>query len=359
MTTTKMRVISAKTALNCLLNEKSEYHFVDVRSEGEYAEASIPGFANIPILNNEHRHIVGLTYKNQGQDKAIKKGHELVEPHKSQLLEKWHSPKPTIVSCWRGGLRSKISCEWMAQAGQETLRVDGGYKAMRKSLLECFSPMPELIVLSGLTGTGKTELLHGLIKSPKTSGRIIDLEGLANHRGSAFGYYIDKKQPPQARFENSVALKILNSTPPFVVEDESLMIGKLVLPKGFKEKMRISPIVVLECTIEERVQRIFTEYIKQPLSLGHSLETLLAHLTEKLGCLERKLGGALTRELLESMTQAVQNDPDNVQAHFYWIQTLLERYYDKTYQYAFNKQDRKVLFKGNFSDCLAWYMNRL
>ncbi|HEX4925303.1 MAG TPA: tRNA 2-selenouridine(34) synthase MnmH [Bdellovibrionales bacterium] len=335
--------------------------FIDVRSPGEFAEGHIPGFVNLPVLNDEERHRVGLTYKNAGQERAIETGHELVEPAKRERVARWVEAaraQPSgraIVTCWRGGLRSKISEQWIRETGTDVLRVQGGYKALRRELLQTPETPPSLAILTGLTGTGKTKLLEE-VPVPK-----IDLERLANHRGSAFGHDLFNPQPSQTTFENRLAIAMRRAGPRALTEDESRKVGNVMLPNAFKERMKTSPVIVLESPLWARVELIFDGYIREPILRGKSKTEVRAHMLKQLDLLVKQLGGALHAELRAQLLSAFDSET-TLEAHSDWIRGLLLRHYDPRYRHAFGRQERKILFQGDYYAChqfLIYWFNEL
>ena len=343
-----MKVISAFEAF-CLLQNTKGKAFIDVRSENEFYEGHFNDVVNIPILNNEHRHQVGLTYKNQGQEAAIKLGHKLVDPLKAQLLQKWIAAsqnKKAIVYCWRGGLRSKISCSWMDEAQLAPLRVEGGYKAIRQEVLSTFAKAWPLLLVTGMTGSQKTELIHQLPNH-------VDLEALANHRGSAFGLLIRSAQPRQGTFENNLAVALARqaSSTRLILEDESRLIGHCVIPPDLYSQMAKSTLVKIEATPRDRAEHIYKSYVL--LSLEKAEKGLVReHFQKSLLKLTKRLGGLLTDQLLKIMNEAFfHNDPE---LHQQWIESLLVNYYDKLYLYSLQKKGRPVVFQGSKAEVLQY-----
>jgi tRNA 2-selenouridine synthase len=329
-----------------------DFAFIDVRSELEFTNGSFPGFQNQPILTTAERHIVGLTYKERGQTEAIEEGLRLVKSTKEARVERWtrlidSSPARTgVICCWRGGLRSKIAQEWVLEKGAKAVRVEGGYKALRSRVLERLESPPPLVVLTGLTGTGKTRLLNQ-VEGPK-----IDLEGLANHRGSSFGHDLFNPQPSQATFENRLGLAI-DRAPIFLVEDESRMIGQVCLPNSVKGRIQTSPVVILESPIHHRTRFIFDGYVHDPVSRGKPIEVVQNHMVSQLGKIQRHLGGALYSEILSLIARAFQKGLDP-EAHDEWIRVLLLKHYDPRYRHAFQRLERPVLYQGEAFDCLQF-----
>ena len=320
---------------------------LDVRSPLEFARGSLPGFANVPILNDEHRHQVGLTYNSQGQDAAIALGLSLVSPLRAELVRDWQavlrenvSPLQRVLICWRGGLRSKMAATWLRESGMDGVRVAGGYKALRAEVLTAFETPPSLIVLGGLTGSGKTDLLKQL-----PAANALDLEALARHRGSSFGLNIGDAQPAQQSFENALGFSLLGAGLPKIVEAESRLIGRCVLPAPFKNKMDASPLVVLEASLRERARRIFVEYVEMPCGSFPQSEVAL-HLGSALKRTERRLGGLRyghIRKLLEQAFEVSDQAPD-FNRHALWIEAMLKEYYDPLYNHSSGASGGRVVF---------------
>lgn len=353
----EMSHVSATDALKIV--KAGQHALIDVRSEGEFKDGSITGFCCLPILTNEERHQVGLTYKKEGQEAAIAAGYSLVASDRQKRTAEWAAltklapTQQALVTCWRGGLRSKIACEWLQENNVSSLQAQGGYKAMRQELLKVLRSPPPLVVLAGLTGSGKTALLGSI------PGNItIDLEAIAQHRGSSFGSYLNQPQPSQTTFENSIGLKMFGVRHPLVIEDESAVIGKLHLPSALRAALSNAPVIYLETPQEERCRNIFEEYVTQPLSQGTSPELLYSKLATSLRSLTKRLGGSLTQQIEHDLTKAFQESKPDLTAHARWIGALLVHYYDKGYDFSFNRLNRKVIFRGNFQECSQWVLTR-
>lgn len=327
---------------------------IDVRSPGEFEDGQLPGFSNVPILNNSERSQVGTTYKTKGRETAIELGHQLVGPHKDELLQEWikaiSKAPEAIFMCWRGGLRSKTSAQWCgtASANKTIFTVKGGYKGVRNKLLHSLQLPPSLIVLTGLTGSGKTVLIR---ETPELS---IDLEGLAQHRGSAFGRDLRIPQPSQATFENLLGLALRRTKKMALVEDESTRIGDVQLPAQVKEQMKGSPIVILDADLEQRSKRIFDEYVMQPLSNGFTTDALCERYISNIQRIHRKLGGLASSQISQQIQDAFSSSGVDYERHRIWIAALLKDYYDPMYTHALEKQNRKVLFRGDHNECLSY-----
>jgi len=292
---------------------------LDVRSPDEYAQGHVPGAINLPLLNNEERHHIGLTYKVQGQDAAIKKGFDLVgNQFASKLTEAQRiaNGRPVVVYCWRGGMRSQIMQWILSLGGLDTKFVDGGYKGFRRFLLEQFSQRTKYMVLDGPTGTGKTDLLFFLKKNGEYT---LDLEGAANHKGSAFGGINRGPQPTQEHFENLLGFelsKIPNERSVWI-ENESRLIGNCRVPDLIFNRIQNAPIVEVTRPIEQRVSRILEEYGKFPKEI----------LIEKTKSVSRRMGPEVNKVAVELLEQ------NNMSA---WVEMLLA-YYDKSYHHSLQK----------------------
>lgn len=288
---------------------------IDARSEGEFVKSHIPKALNIPILNNEERVIVGALYKSKGSQEAVLKGFELVGPRFHEIQKnalKQFPEKKILLYCWRGGMRSEILSWLLCMLGFEVFRLKGGYKTYRTYTFELVRKDWKFLNLAGRTGTGKTRLLHGL---HEWGQQIIDLEGLANHKGSSFGGIGQNPQPSVEQFENLLAevLRRLDPQDFIWIENESRRIGKVMLPDHFYDQMISAPLVSISKSREERIELIAEEYG----TLDN--EDLIAAVNR----LRKKLGGQRTKEAIESIIS------ENKET---WIGLVLE-YYDKAYDF--------------------------
>ncbi len=331
---------------------------LDVRSEVEFGQGALPGFVNLPVLRTAERHEVGLTYAKLGPEAAVRAGHTLVDPDRERRVDAWCAAAGdglALVCCWRGGLRSKIAAEWIeARSPGRAHRVSGGYKALRTLLVPKLADPGRLWVLSGFTGSGKTSFLRSL-----PTERFIDLEGLAVHRGSAFGAYADRPQPPQATFENSLGLQLTREPWAHLVEDESSRVGRIHVPHGFKLAMRRAPVLVLETSLEERARNIHAEYVAAPLAGGEPVASLRERLQASTRAVAEKLGNERCAQVLRAIAAALErSDPTAFERHEEWITTLLVDYYDKLYLHAFEEQSRPVAFRGTEKECREWILKQ-
>ncbi|PPK50719.1 tRNA 2-selenouridine(34) synthase MnmH [Marinobacter persicus] len=342
--------------LNLFLNDVP---LMDVRAPVEFGKGSFPSAENAPLMNDEERHRVGICYKEKGQDKAIELGHQLVcGDVKAQRIEAWkrfttRHPKGYLF-CFRGGLRSRLTQEWIRDAGIDYPLVKGGYKALRRFLIDTFEDIVETAgfrILSGRTGTGKTRVLHQL-PNP------VDLEGIANHRGSSFGRQVTP-QPAQIDFENRLAVAMLKAHHkvggPMYLEDESRLIGRCSLPESLRTKMAQAPLLVLERPLPERVDIIRADYVEGMLADYVARDGEEAgwlnfrdYLLSAIDRIRKRLGGERHQKLRALMEQALdqQGASGSTADHDAWIESLLRDYYDPMYDYQLSQKEGRILVRG-------------
>jgi tRNA 2-selenouridine synthase len=317
--------------------------FLDVRAPAEFAVGAVPGAVNLPLLDDEQRHRVGITYKSAGHDAAVALGHRLISGDvRRRRIEDWQAfaqaHPDAWIYCWRGGQRSQITQAWLAEAGVTLPRVPGGFKALRHACLETLLRAPgqkSWIVLAGRTGSGKTDLL-------RTLPNAIDLEGLARHRGSAFGAQ-DEPQPTPVTFDGLLAVAFLTHRGDrLVVEDESRTIGRLALPEGWHEHMATAPLVVLEAPLEVRVANIVEEYVVGPLRRGAAAGVLHARYSDSLRRIERRLGGLRRQAVQVALDRGFADG-----AHEPWVEQLLTWYYDPMYDHQLAGKRGRIVSQGN------------
>lgn len=346
---------------------QKEIPLIDVRAEIEFAQGHIPGSVNLPILNTAERTLVGTTYKQQGQDAAIELGHKLVcGSVKEQRVQSWLQAiaqnKNAVLTCFRGGLRSKIAQTWCREAGVNIPRIQGGTKALRTFLLsqlnECVDKI-QLTVISGPTGAGKSILIRDL----QNHRAVLDLEKIAHHRGSAFGGYLDQ-QPSQIFFENQIACELIKKqSESLIIEDESRMIGNCAVPESIYLKQRKSPLVFIEETLEVRIQNTFDEYIlNTDLANGDSekARVIFAHYQNCIQRISKKLGNARTNELLKDIktSEEIHSQSGNLEANKIWIQKLLEWYYDPVYLKHLKVRGIKPSFQGTRKEAFDFLVKK-
>ena len=289
---------------------------LDVRAEDEYAKGAFPYATNLPILNNIERHLVGACYKQQGQQAAIKLGHHLVCGEiKDARIRGWcefvATQPNTHIYCWRGGMRSNITRQWIREAGVDVPLIVGGYKALRRSLTEVIDETAKsvsMVRIGGKTGVAKSRLLDRIACS-------IDLEKHANHRGSSFGRMISL-QPTQVNFEHTLAIDLLRTSyhtrpeQPLFIEDESRNIGTVHIPLAFYNAMLHSKLMLVEMPLEFRVQHILQEYVIYMLARYEAenaqigFESFSQYLQESLWRIRKRLGLERYKIAAELMKEA-------------------------------------------------------
>ncbi len=341
--------------------------FLDVRAPVEFENGAFPYATNLPLLDNDERHRIGICYKQRGQQAAIDLGNQLVSGSLRRQRIKawmdWHAAHPNgVLYCFRGGLRSRTVQQWLAAEGVELPLVAGGYKALRRFLFEYFEQHIQstpLTVLCGRTGCGKTRVIEALPNA-------IDLEGLAHHRGSAFGRR-PGGQPAQVDFENRLAIELLRHNHAqrgrLVLEDESKLIGRCLVPLPLQARLRAGERVIIEEDLDSRVQVTLEDYVVGPLAEysryygeEQAFELLADELVDALGRIHRRLGGDRYQQLLDAMQTALQQQRQHGDArlHDNWIRPLLRDYYDPMYDYMLTRREGTVLFSGTREQVLAF-----
>jgi tRNA 2-selenouridine synthase len=292
----------------------------DVRSPSEYNAGHIPGSVNIPIFSDRERESVGIRYKNEGRIAAIKEGLDLAGPRMSMKLIRAleiASDNQLLVHCWRGGMRSETMAWLFSLAGMDVHILDGGYKSYRHYILDKLSEKKKIIILGGLTGSSKTQIIDHL---KSLDQQVVDLEGLANHKGSAFGALGQLPQPSTEQFANILydKWKKINPDIPVWLEDESKNIGTVFLPDTFYENMQKAPAIILMMDAKTRLPRLIREYS------GFPKEELIASVLK----ISRRLGGDNTKEAISAI------EAEDFQKA---IEITLT-YYDKTYLFGLNRK---------------------
>ncbi|MGE8066654.1 tRNA 2-selenouridine(34) synthase MnmH [Pseudomonas sp. NPDC089569] len=345
---------------------------MDTRAPVEFAKGSFPAVVNLPLMNDHERQRVGTCYKQHGQQAAMELGHRLVSGDiKAERIQAWadfaRAHPDGLLYCFRGGLRSQIAQRWlMEEAGIDYPRVGGGYKAMRTFLLETLVQAVDqcdFVLLGGMTGTGKTEVLTHLNNG-------VDLEGHANHRGSSFGKRATG-QPSNIDFENRLAVDLLKKRArgmqQFVLEDENRAIGSCALPLPLYQSMQQLPMVWLEDSLQGRVERILRDYVVDLCGEfvrvhgdeGFALfsERMLASLNN----VYKRLGGERHRRMLLMMEDALaeQANSGSVDMHRAWIEGLLVEYYDPMYAFQREKKGARIEFAGEREAVIEYLRERV
>ena len=297
---------------------------IDVRSPAEFEHAHIPHALNLPLFDNEQRALIGTTYKKQSREAAIKAGLPLFGTKMLPMIETVEAwikdrqkendlTKPTIyVHCWRGGMRSAAVAWLLDLYGYKVIQLTGGYKAYRNWVLAQFTIPYSLKVLGGYTGSGKTEILHAL---QEKNYAVIDLEGLAHHKGSAYGAIGQLPQPSQEMFENIIAEKLLEvnkKQKSIWIEDESQRIGTVLIPTPLFHLMRNSTCYFMTIPFEQRLNFIVEGY-------GSFDQKSLIEATMRI---QKRLGGLETKTAIDFITAGALKEAFSI----------LLKYYDKWYE---------------------------
>lgn len=364
-----------KLTISEFLHQSAQHPILDVRSPGEYAQAHIPGAHSLPLFTDEERKTVGTAYKQQSREEAIKFGLDFFGPKMRPMVEEVESivksekikvksgstgiernngsaqiypisSQPSThnsiyVHCWRGGMRSGAVAWLLDLYGFDVYLLEGGYKAYRNWVLEQFEKDYDLKIVGGYTGSGKTPIIQRLQKSGE---RVIDLEGLANHKGSAFGALGQPPQPRQEMFENLLAMALYFSSPSaegaqgagvngsIWLEDESQRIGILNIPLAFWKTMRARPVYFIDIPFEERLEYITKEYG------GHEKEKLVNAVIR----IQKRLGPVETKNAIGLLLE---------DSHRECFRILLN-YYDRHYGKALHNREN-ITALLNKIDCLA------
>lgn len=308
---------------------------IDVRSPGEFARGHIPGAHNLPLFINEERAIVGTIYKQQGRDPAVLEGLRIVGPKLASIVEQAKALAPDgriRVHCWRGGERSASVAWLLDKAGfVEVITLKRGYKGFRGHVQASFTAPLLLKVIGGYTGTGKTETLKELAALGE---QTVDLEALANHKGSAFGALGEEPQPTTEQFENFLwhQLQRIDPTRPVWVEDESALIGRVCIPPSFFAQMRSAVLYFAEMPMADRADRLVKDYGRFPTDQ-------LAEAVQRIG---KRVGPQHCKAALAALEAGDLKQ----------VALITLRYYDKSYHYGSSQRDphRILTFPVTASD---------
>jgi len=341
---------------------------IDVRAPVEYNAGSFPNSINLPILDDEDRHLVGLCYKKEGRQAAFalafKRVSGTIKEERIAAWEDFCAANPgTKFFCFRGGMRSKTAQQWYSEkTGQEAERLEGGYKAYRRFMIDSLNPVningiP--VILGGRTGCGKTPLLKKLANS-------IDLEGAAHHRGSTFGAHLTP-QPSQIDFENRLAHQLIKHKSRghiyIILEDEGSYIGARYIPHDLAAYFKRDSMVLLERDLEGRVEAIHNEYVveaqQEYISIfgqEDALDIWYTDISAKIQRIRKRLGGARLKRVMALLSQGVKEQESQgiTGCHREWLELLICDYYDPMYDYQIQKSGRKIKFKGDFEEVLQY-----
>ena len=337
---------------------------VDLRAPVEFNQGAFPTAVSLPLMTDDERAQVGTCYKQQGQQAAIKLGHQLVNGEiKEQRMERWlnfcrDNPEGYIY-CFRGGLRSRTTQQWLKEVGIDYPLVLGGYKALRNALLDVIDELSGTMpfhIVGGKTGSAKTLMVN-------TLANAIDLEGAAHHRGSSFGGYVNA-QNTQINFENITAVAMLKKQhagyQQLVLEDEGRHIGSVDLPAPLYQKMLAAPVAVVEDPLEVRLQRLLQDYVIDMVAdytrvHGEEQGQIFCeeYLLSGLDKIRRRLGNERWQILREEMQKAIKGHQAGAgfDAHLNWLTPLLEWYYDPMYEYQLSLKAERIKFRGDWQEC--------
>jgi len=350
--------------LSIVLNETP---LLDVRAPVEFSKGAFLNAVNLPILSDKERELVGTEYKKEGNEAAVALAERLIKNEgKEQRVALWQAylrehPDAQLY-CFRGGQRSGIAQSWLKEAGIEITRLKGGYKAFRNYLMqqsELISRQTPTLILGGRTGSGKTILLNEF-------DNAIDLEGIANHRGSSFGAFCNE-QPTQIDFENTLAYRLIQfhhkKFNKLILEHESHNIGRLFIPNPIYDNFMQGELLLLQTPLHQRVDILYEEYVLAALKEYETYfqeEALQRWSTQVLAGLKRvqkRLGNKRYQELSELFLQAVAHHGTQAAKESYkaWIAELLEHYYDPMYDYQIQKSTMSILFEGE-ADALREFL---
>jgi len=349
--------------LSIVLNETP---LLDVRAPVEFEKGAFFNATNIAILEDKERELVGTKYKTHGNEAAVELAEELIKQKgKKRRVEAWKEylaqNENALLYCFRGGQRSGISQTWLSEEGVNITRLKGGYKAFRNFLMDeslSISNSAQTIIIGGRTGSGKTLLLDKLENA-------IDLEKIANHRGSTFGGFV-KQQPSQIDFENSLAYALIQFREKkyenLILEHESHNIGKAFIPKPIYANLMDGKFILLETPIETRVEIIFEDYISNSLkdyTLKHEEEGVKVWgdvINNSIDKIKKRVGGKLYMELKEIFNDAFTRhvNSNDLEGYKLLIEKLLIEYYDPMYDYQLEKNKIPIIFKGNEKEILEF-----
>jgi tRNA 2-selenouridine synthase len=328
-----------------LADNDTEYIVLDARTPAEYAQGHIVGALNLPLFTDEERVVVGTAYKKQSPEKALLKGLDFVGKKMSVYIkraQKMSRSKKVTLYCWRGGKRSG-SLAWLLDlAGFEVQVIEGGYKKYRNAALSFFENQPmNFVVIGGKTGSGKTKILHQL---QLQGAQILDLEGLANHKGSSFGALGELPQPSSEHYEACIfeALRHLDFTEPIYIENESRMVGTCAVPLAIWDKYRSSKLISVEIPHQDRLENLVVDYAQ------YDAESLVAAFQR----IEKKLGGMN----FQKAVKAIEDKKFDVAADF------ALGFYDKTYTFGlennkFSSTTKMVFDHANFDKIATEILN--
>lgn len=313
------------------IKNRDDIVYIDVRSEGEFAESHIPGAVNIPLFNNEERAQVGTVYKQIGKQEATDLGLKIASAKLPQLIEQARRAgegRQPVVYCWRGGMRSKSIATILDLMGTPVLRLEGGYRSYRESVKERladFRLTAKCVVIHGMTGVGKTSLLHKLAADGEP---VLDLEQLAGHKGSAFGSI--GEAPRNQRMFDSLLLERLDQlagSPYIIIEAESKRVGRVNLPDFLLDAKHNGLHILTQAPLPIRVQRTLEQYVVDDPQFKEKVTGALEAIQKKLTPEQRQL----------AWEAVVGNRFDEL------VALLLVEYYDPRYKHTMEQYARTFI----------------
>lgn len=338
---------------------------IDVRAPVEFSQGAFPSAINLPLMNDDERQKVGLCYKQHGNEAAVKLGHQLVNditraPRVASWAAFMDENPSALLYCFRGGMRSKISQQWLKESGINIVRLKGGYKSFRRYLINYLDFFPELlekknikpIVLGGRTGSGKTLAIHKLQNA-------IDLEGLAHHRGSAFGRHATP-QPTQINFENNLAMALIRfmETQPnqLIIEDEGRNIGSVNFSKPLFDCLKSGERVIVDTPLQKRIDITLDEYVIEAQQEYTNIDAWTEFMRAAFERIKKRLGGERHKRVMQAFDAAMQQQllTGSTEPHQAWIEILLTEYYDPMYDYQMQKNQHKVAFTGSIDEVVEY-----
>ena len=316
-------MVTRKLNISEFLDKSRSLPVIDVRSPAEFERGHIPGAVNLPLFSNEERSVIGTLYLQKGSSEAMMKGLELIGPKMKEfasLAMQIAPDRQALLHCWRGGMRSNSMAWLLNTVGIHTETLEGGYKSFRNRAHACFSEPVNLVIIGGMTGSGKTGVLEALESKGK---QVIHLERLAHHKGSVFGGFGMPSQPTTEQFENELfmQLRLINPREILYAEDESLAIGRVFIPRPFYNQMISAPAVNLIVPLKQRIRRLMDGYA------GENKDQLISNVQR----IQKRLG----RENTSLVIEFIQNGE---------MEKAIEKvlfYYDKLYKRTMNLHKRK------------------
>jgi tRNA 2-selenouridine synthase len=314
------------------LKEKVNIPIADVRTPLEYSRGHIPGATLFPLFSNEERAEVGKLYALYGHERAIERGYELAGQKLKYYLNeafKLASGSRLAIYCWRGGMRSASIAWLLGFAGFRIHILDGGYRAYRRYCRTSFSKSARIIIVGGYTGSGKTEILHSL---EKRGEQVINLEALSHHKGSAFGWIGENSQPSQEQFENNLAdqWQKLDLSKNIWIEDESINIGRIQVPRPIFTQMELAPVIIIETEKKQRIQRLVKDY-----QWGTKEDLILV-----FNRISKRIGSSNSKQAIE----AIEKNELQFAAEIALV------YYDKTYAELLKKRHNQHCYSLEYND---------